>query len=752
MTEKHMLELKLEKYTRILLYLVPFLALIFVEGFYFPFVITKTVFFRLVLQLGLSFYFLLLALNFKKYRPRFNWPLALVVIFFLIQLAAAIFGLDFYKSFWSDFERMEGVVSLIYLAVYLFLLQIFLRDKKDWLFYVRLILISSVLVSLYGLAQKFSIIPVFESGIGRVTSTIGNAAFLAGYLLVAVGLGIYYYFNEARQNYKYLALAATGLNLIVLLLTSTRGAILGLAAGVLVFLILNAIFLSGQVRKNSSIILLAVVLIFSSFYFFRSNFAGSKIEFLNRMATISVSDGSVNNRLVVWRMALKDFKFHPVLGVGMENFDIIYNKYYTPDISENWFDRTHNVYLDQLMAGGVLGLIAYLVILGYLFYLLFKIRRDDYYKFAVLFSLLVAYAVHNFFVFDTLNTSFLYIFLIGLVSFRAEDDEARNPLNSESASLRDSSRLVGMTMPKYGEPNNKAFNRIFIILIIINIFAFYKLAFLPLKINRAIYVGYYYVLADTFRSYENFKTALDYKFGSVEAAVQLNKMADVLESESAANAETKKNYIALDREKLKFASLNYPLDIKTKMYLGQLILNNYADIKELDEAENLLLESKRLSPGRVEPYYLLYNLYAKKGEKEKASAVLEALVRELPWYGGAKIMLLSDVYKENPARAEELYKEGIKQPGYSDFGGLTKIITYLLDGKKYAEVIPYYLELVKAEPARYDYRLDLAQVYYLSGNLDAAVEQINIISANSLDTLKGYEGLVNAINSAYNKK
>ena len=134
-----MLELKLEKYTRILLYAVPFLALIFIEGFYFPFIITKTVFFRLLMQLGLSFYFLLLALNFKKYKPRFNLALILVGIFFLVQLVAAIFGLDFYKSFWSSFERMEGVVSLIYLTIYLFLLQIFLREKRDWLFYIRLI-------------------------------------------------------------------------------------------------------------------------------------------------------------------------------------------------------------------------------------------------------------------------------------------------------------------------------------------------------------------------------------------------------------------------------------------------------------------------------------------------------------------------------------------------------------------------------------------------------------------------------------
>ena len=722
-----MLELKLEKYIKILLYLVPFLALIFIEGFYFPFIITRTVFFRLIIQFGLSLYLLLLALNFKKYKPRFNLAFILVGVFFLVELTAAIFGLDFYKSFWSDFERMEGVISLIYLAVYLFLLQVFLREKADWLFYVRLILISSALVSLYGLAQKFNILPVFEAGIGRATSTIGNAAFLAGYLLVAIGLGVYYYFNEARQNYKYLTLAATGLNLIVLLLTLTRGAILGVSLGLLVFLLLNVIFLSGKVRKNSAIILLAVILVFGTFYFFRSNFSNTKIEFINRMATISTADGSVNNRLVVWRMAVNDFKYHPWLGIGMENFEVVYNKYYTPDISENWFDRTHNVYLDQLMAGGVIGLSAYLSILFYLFFKLFKARREDYWRFSVFTGLLTAYAIHNFFVFDTLNTSFLYIFIIGLVSYRTSDVQED----------------VGRP-----QPNNQAFNYAFVILIILNILVFYKLIYLPVKINRAMYIGYYYAVADTFRSYENFKTALSYKFGSVEGAVQLNKMNDVVEAQTDLSAATKAKYLALNREKLKFASANFPLDIKTKMYLGQLIINNYGDIKELDQAESLLLEAKRLSPGRVEPYYLLYNLYSKKGEKEKARAILEDLVRQLPWHGGAKIMLMGDLFKEDPARAEELFKAGMKQFGFLDFGGLKKIIAYLLEEKRYAEAAPYYDALIKSEPDRYDYRLDLAKVFYLSGNMGGAIEQINIISSDSPDTLNGYEGFVSMVNAA----
>ncbi|MBI4779120.1 O-antigen ligase family protein [Candidatus Falkowbacteria bacterium] len=727
-----MLENKLEKYAKILLYAVPFLALIFIEGFYFPFIITRTVFFRLLMQSALSLYFLLLAINFKKYRPRLSAGLILVLIFLFIQLIAAIFGYGFYRSFWSDFERMEGVISLIYLAVYLFLLQIFFREKTDWLFYVRLILISSLLVSLYGLGQRFNILPVFEAGINRVTSTIGNAAFLAGYLLMAVGLGIYYYFNEARANYKYFALAATGLNIIVLFLTSTRGAILGLIFGALAFVLLNAVFLTGKIRKYSIVVIITLIVLSTGFFIFRDKFADSGVSFIKRMATISIADANIKNRLTVWRMALRDFKLHPWLGVGMENFEIIYNKYYAPDISENWFDRTHNVYIDQLVAGGIVGLIAYLAILFYLFYLLFKIRREDYWQFAVLTGLLIGYSIHNFFVFDTINTSFLYFFLIALIGFREREAAEEKNITTQ--------------------PDHKRFNYAFIALIIINIFVFYKLVYLPYKINRSLYIGYYYILADTFRSYENFKYALNYKLGSIETVVQLNKMLEVLETQGEANAQTKEQFNELAREKLMVVSNNFPLDIKTKMYLGQFILNNYKDLKELDRAENLFKESIRLSPTRIEPFYLLYNLYAQKGEKEKARAVLYDLISRVPNYGGAKIMLMSELAKDDPAKAEELYRQAIEQYGFYDYSGSKKIIIYLLGQKRYEEAIPYYYRLFLEEIDRYDYHLDLAKIYYLTNKYDEAIEQINIVSAKSPDSLKDSEEFVNMLYQAYNKR
>jgi hypothetical protein len=52
-------------------------------------------------------------------------------------------------------------------------------------------------------------------------------------------------------------------------------------------------------------------------------------------------------------MALKGIAERPVLGWGQENFNYVFNKYYNPQMfgQEEWFDRTHNVVLDWLIAG-----------------------------------------------------------------------------------------------------------------------------------------------------------------------------------------------------------------------------------------------------------------------------------------------------------------------------------------------------------------------------------------------------------------
>jgi tetratricopeptide (TPR) repeat protein len=164
-----------------------------------------------------------------------------------------------------------------------------------------------------------------------------------------------------------------------------------------------------------------------------------------------------------------------------------------------------------------------------------------------------------------------------------------------------------------------------------------------------------------------------------------------------------------------------------------------------------------LSPTRPKGTYLLFNLYLKeeqegiKGSEDKAIKVMEDLIARLPWFGEPKLMLASAILKKDPAKAKKYFDEGITQEYRHNKGVLTQIISYLINTKRYKETIGYYFELIDSEPERYDYRMDLAQIYFLDKQTDKAIEQVNLVNEKNPSLLKKYADFLNALTDAYNK-
>lgn len=700
------------------LYLIPFLPLIFIEGFFYPFIINKTIFFRFLIEVSLSGYLWLWLSDRAQYRPQINVALKLIAALLLINIIAAIFGLDIYRSFFSDFERMEGVLLAIYLTIYIFLLIQFLQTNKDWFNYLKIISIASLLAAIYGIVQKFNLLPVFESGTTRVGGTIGNAAFLAGYMLLAGGLSFYWLQIETQRKWRILAGIIFLLDAYVLFLTATRGALLGFVLGVGIYFLINAWYRRGLMRYISVGLLLAAVLLSTSFFYFRDNLQTSNIESVRRLASISLQDATVKNRLTAWKWGLQSFQNHWLLGVGLENFNYEYNKYFTPDINESWFDRTHNIYLDQLVQNGIFGLILYLAIFIYLFYKLFSIRKYNFTVFSVFIAMLTAYGIHNFFVFDALSTAFLYFFIIAFVSFVAN----KNNIADDTSSAQ-----------------HKVTTWQIVLLVAGNCVIFYYFIALPFYINRNIYVGYYYVVADTSRSYQAFKNVENYKFASVQTGSQLNSVYAVLSEQNDTRAVDKQNFLKLTEAELRKSVNDYPLEIRNRLYLAQLLINEATGNDQLNEAKKLLLRAKELSPMRPEIYYLLFNLYIHEDDLTQARGILEELIDKLPWFGEPKILLANAIKSVDAQKAQELFDAGIKQPYKHSTENDKRILEYLLYFKEYEKAIPYYKALIEREPQDYDLRIDLSKLYYLTDQIDKAVEEINFINAHNPEALKGNE-------------
>ena len=125
------------------------------------------------------------------------------------------------------------------------------------------------------------------------------------------------------------------------------------------------------------ILLFTFLFLITSIFIFKDNNIIQNNSTLRRISSISLTDATTETRLLTWKSSLYGFADKPVLGWGEEKFNVVFNKYFPVDIfkdigSRVWFDRPHNILIQHLIHGGILGLGLYLATFFYLIYILFK--------------------------------------------------------------------------------------------------------------------------------------------------------------------------------------------------------------------------------------------------------------------------------------------------------------------------------------------------------------------------------------------
>src|SRR3989344_6912905 len=111
-----------------------FFANIFMPGvgdLFFPFITGKNFFFRIVVEILFALW-VTAAIFDKKYRPRTSPIFWAVLATMGVLTLSTIFGENPYRSFWSNYERMEGLVGFLHLFAYFLLLISVLKADKEW--------------------------------------------------------------------------------------------------------------------------------------------------------------------------------------------------------------------------------------------------------------------------------------------------------------------------------------------------------------------------------------------------------------------------------------------------------------------------------------------------------------------------------------------------------------------------------------------------------------------------------------------
>lgn len=455
----------------VLIYGTLFTPLLVSTSLFFPYITGKAFMFRLLVELAVLLYIVLAVFD-RSFWPKKSTILTAVVAFTVVLGIATLNAEDPSKSFWSNFERMEGYVTILHLFFFFIVTTSVFRTKKAWYALLNTSLAVSIVLGLKAFSEydptrdeafivetikgiKYFFGSLFGTleGTVRIAGTLGNSSYLGVYSLIhAFIAGLLFVSLKSAKKFKeapvrhIVYILAILFNIIVLYNTGTRGSFVGLVVGFFVMALIPLIlvfFGKGKIKetvshgtksaiKKFSVISLIVIVLAVGFLGMNkeSNFVKSS-DLLSRFSSLitfdikNVFETQGKARTLLWGMAWKGVEERPILGWGQDNFPYVFSKYYDPKMyaQEQWFDRTHNVFFDWLIAGGFLGLLSYLALFYVLIYTLWKkthLNKEsplyDILEKSVITGLLTAYFVHNFFIFDNLVSYILFFILLAYVN------------------------------------------------------------------------------------------------------------------------------------------------------------------------------------------------------------------------------------------------------------------------------------------------------------------------------------------------
>ena len=587
---------------------------------FFPFVGPKSIYFMALAEI-VFFSWLILIINYKEYRPRFNAVFAALVLYLVVFSASTFFSVDPSRSFWSKFERMTGLLMQFHLFAFFLAISSTFRKYSNWLRLLYVSIFAGMLMGILSLLSNAGVnILGAMSSASRGGVTVGNTSFLATYLLFNVFLSLYLYIksNEGLKvfsGFSFIVIA------IALILSTGRAAALSFAGGLILLLILRLAFCG----KNKWRLLGRAILIAGVIFTFVAGYLALQQDSFVYDKLVKLATKS---RYAVGEIAYKSFEESPMLGWGPENFELVFNRHFNPSLSlseyggEVWFDRAHNIILDTLVTTGILGLLSYLIIFGAAFYVLWKkflLGQMNFWTTGIISVLLLAYFIQNITVFDMISSYMMLFFVLAFVARLAIPEDISENGREFGKTIKKSSTgaVVLLFIPSFfcfviGTYNTNTY--------IINSMKSADIEtriFWAQKALAASPTGRYQI-RDTLSS------ALLYRIEGGEV------------SESAVKQEFE--FLTAELSKTTQES---PLDFRTYLTLGQLY-NAYSkfDDEKIILAEDVLKQALELSPSNQQVYWALAQTKLLQNNNEEALSLAERAVDLEPRVARSHLILI----------------------------------------------------------------------------------------------------------------
>lgn len=336
----------------------------------------------------------------KKIVIGYGWLFVLIGLFWLASVIGIFVSEDYFGAagLWRAYFLEPIILFFILLG----------RGKQiknqDLILFL---ILSTLSISIFAIVQKFTgwaiATPEWTNlATRRVTSFFSSPNAVGLYLTPVVVLIISFLISQSDKNKasKYVCWLSLVVSLLALLFTKSEGAWVSLVSGLVVF-----IFLLGYRKFVVLIVMVSMIFI---------------VLTPSLRQAVSFQDRASYNRLLLWGYSWNYLVKSPtnfVFGSGLRQF---YDKIQKP--VHDWSKieghiYPHNIFLNFWTEIGLLGMLSFIGIMGYLVYLANQIRKEQIIFGSGLIAMLVVFLVHGLVdvPYFKNDLAFLFWIIVGLV-------------------------------------------------------------------------------------------------------------------------------------------------------------------------------------------------------------------------------------------------------------------------------------------------------------------------------------------------
>ncbi len=294
-----------------------------------------------------------------------------LILFGIAFVLAAVFSVDRYISIAGFYPRFHGslVSTLAYIVLFFVAVSNIDKQTREWVIWA--LIGSGVVLAILSVANFFGY-SLVQTDYGKIRSwtPIGNPANLSLYLALVLPLALGAFAAAKNRTVQIVFVIAAIIIALPIILFKLTGPILAALAG----LAIAGIFLSRTKLDRNTRGLMGVFLVIVALFAFVNFVPGLRDSLLKPFVAGEVKEFNIPADKTLplssaWKISSQSVGQRPFLGVGPGTFAYSYTAFKGQELNSDdfWnlrFDLAGNEYLTILSSIGIVGLIAFVLVLG----------------------------------------------------------------------------------------------------------------------------------------------------------------------------------------------------------------------------------------------------------------------------------------------------------------------------------------------------------------------------------------------------